>query len=273
MGTEEITAFLTHLAVNDKVSASTQNQAFFALLFLYRDVLRISLPNIEGVVRAKRPEHLPVVFTPGEAKAILANLKGVPLLVASLLYGAGLRLTEALHLRVKDIDFGMNLITVRDGKGAKDRTTLLPESLRGALRNHLGKVKVIHKEDLQRGFGAVWLPFALAKKYTKAEKDWKWQYVFPSAKISPNREDGIVRRHYTSPSTIQKAVKDGMKLAEITKHGNCHTFRHSFATHLLESQYDIRIVQKLLGHKDLRTTRIYTHVLKNKSFVKSPLDT
>jgi integron integrase len=272
MGAEEITAFLTHLAVEDKVSASTQNQAFFALLFLYRDVLRINLPNIEGVVRAKSPEHLPVVFTPNEAKAILANLTGVPFLVASLLYGAGLRLTEALHLRVKDIDFEMNLITVRDGKGAKDRTTLLPESLREPITQHLAKVKFIHTEDLQRGFGTAWLPFALAKKYPNAAADWKWQYIFSFAKLSPTREDGVVRRHYTSPSTIQKAVRDSMKRAEITKYGNCHTFRHSFATHLLENQYDIRTVQELLGHKDVRTTQIYTHVLKNKSFVKSPLD-
>jgi integron integrase len=272
MGAQEITAFLTNLAVENKVSASTQNQAFFALLFLYRDVLRISLPNIEGVVRAKRPEHLPVVFTPNEAKTILANLTGVPLLVVSLLYGAGLRLTEALHLRVKDIDFEMNQITVRDGKGAKDRTTLLPDSLHEPLKTHLIKVKFIHTEDLKRGFGTVWLPFALAKKYPNVATDWKWQYIFPSAKLSPTREDGVVRRYYTSPSTIQKAVKDSIKRAEITKHGNCHTFRHSFATHLLENQYDIRTVQELLGHKDLRTTQIYTHVLKNKSFVKSPLD-
>ncbi len=272
MGAEEITAFLTHLAVKEKVSASTQNQAFFALLFLYRDVLKISLSHIEGVVRAKRPEHLPVVFTPREAKAILENLTGVPFLAAGLLYGAGLRLTEALHLRVKDIDFEMNQITVRDGKGAKDRVTLLPASLRESLNQHLERVKFIHSEDLRRGFGEVWLPFALAKKYPNAGKEWKWQYTFPSAKLSPTREDGVVRRHYTSESTIQKSVKDAVKKAEINKHGNCHTFRHSFATHLLENQYDIRTVQELLGHKDVRTTQIYTHVLKNKSFVKSPLD-
>lgn len=272
MGATEITEFLTDLAVNGKVSASTQNQAFFSLMFLYRDVLRINLPNIEGVVRAKRPEHLPVVFTVSEAKAILANLNGVPYLVVSLLYGAGLRLTEALHLRVKDIDFEMNQIIVRDGKGAKDRTTLLPESLREPLTQHLTKVKFIHTEDLRRGFGEIWMPFALSKKYPNAAKEWKWQYIFPSAKLSPTREDGVVRRHYTSDSTIQKAVRDSMKRAEITKHGNCHTFRHSFATHLLENQYDIRTVQELLGHKDVRTTQIYTHVLKNKSFVKSPLD-
>ncbi len=272
MGAAEITEFLTDLAVNGKVSASTQNQAFFSLLFLYRDVLQINLPNIEGVIRAKRPEHLPVVFTVSEAKTILANLKGVPFLVASLLYGAGLRLTEALHLRVKDIDFEMNQITVRDGKGAKDRTTLLPESLRESLNEQLTKVKFIHTEDLRRGFGETWMPYALSRKYPNAAKEWKWQYIFPSAKLSPTREDGVVRRHYTSDSTIQKAVRDSMKRAEITKHGNCHTFRHSFATHLLENQYDIRTVQELLGHKDVRTTQIYTHVLKNKSFVKSPLD-
>ena len=272
MGIEEITAFLTHLAVNDNVSASTQNQAFFSLLFLYREVLHIALPRIEGVVRAKRPAHLPVVFTANEAKKILANLTGVPFLVASLLYGAGLRLTEALRLRVKDIDFETNQIIVRDGKGAKDRTTLLPDALREPLRQHLERVKFIHTEDLRRGFGEVWLSFALAKKYPNAGKDWKWQYVFPSTKLSPNRMDGVVRRHRASDSTVQKAVKEAMKHAEIVKHGNCHTFRHSFATHLLENQYDIRTVQELLGHKDVRTTQIYTHVLKNKSFIKSPLD-
>lgn len=272
MGAEEITAYLTHLAVNEKVSASTQNQAFYALLFLYRDVLKIGLPNIEGVVRAKRPEHLPAVFTRREAKAILENLTGVPFLVASLLYGAGLRLTEALHLRVKDIDFEMNQIIVRDGKGAKDRVTLLPESLRELLEQQIAKTRFTHTQDLRRGFGETWMPFALAKKYPNAGKEWKWQYIFPSAKLSPTREDGVVRRHYTAESTIQKAVRDAMNRAEINKHGNCHTFRHSFATHLLENNYDIRTVQELLGHKNVKTTQIYTHVLKNKSFVKSPLD-
>ena len=272
MGAEEITAFLTHLAVKENVSASTQNQALFALLFLYRDVLKTALPRIEGVIRAKRPEHLPVVFTPREAKMILENLSGVPYLVASLLYGSGLRLAEALRLRVKDIDFEMNVVTVRDGKGAKDRTTLLPGVLCESLRQHLTKVKFIHAEDLRRGFGEVWLPFALSKKYPNAGREWKWQYVFPSTKISPTREDGKPRRHHTSETTIQKAVGNAVKHTEINKHGNCHTFRHSFATHLLENQYDIRTVQELLGHKDVRTTQIYTHVLKNKSFVKSPLD-
>lgn len=272
MGADEISAFLTYLAVEGKVSASTQNQAFFAILFLYRDVLKIVLPKIEGVHRAKRPEHLPVVFTTAEAKAILGNITGVPFLVASLLYGAGLRLSEALHLRVKDLEFGTNQITVRDGKGAKDRVTILPDTLCKPLKQHLVKVKFIHTEDLRRGFGAIWMPFALNRKYPNADKEWKWQYVFPSAKLSPTREDGVVRRHYTSESTIQKAVKDAMKRSEIYKHGNCHTFRHSFATHLLANHYDIRTVQELLGHKDVRTTQIYTHVMQNKSFIKSPLD-
>jgi len=272
MGAEEISAFLTHLAVQGKVSASTQNQAFFALLFLYRDVLRIHLPKIENVHRAKRPEHLPVVFTPTEAKAVLGNLSGVPFLVASLLYGAGLRLTEALRLRVKDVDFETMQITVRDGKGAKDRATILPKSVAGQLKDHLATVKFTHTEDLRRGFGEVWLPFALAKKYPNAGREWKWQYIFPSSKLSPNRNDGVVRRHHISDSNVQKAVKIAMQKALINKHGNCHTFRHSFATHLLENHYDIRTVQELLGHKDVRTTQIYTHVLQNKSFVKSPLD-
>jgi integron integrase len=272
MGADEITEFLTDLAVRGKVSASTQNQAFFALLFLYRDVLGIELPRIEGVVRAKRSEHLPVVFTAAEAAAILDRMSGVPKLVASLLYGSGLRLSEALRLRVKDIDFEAVSITVRDAKGAKDRVTLLPESIREPLEEQLARTRFIHEKDLAHGFGEVWMPFALGRKYPKAGREWKWQYVFPSTKISPTREDGIARRHHTSENTIQKAVAKAMLEAGINKHGNCHTFRHSFATHLLENQYDIRTVQELLGHKDVRTTQIYTHVLKNKRLVRSPLD-
>lgn len=272
MGAEEVTIFLTDLAVNGKVSASTQNQAFFALLFLYRDVLKINLPQIENVIRAKRPEHLPTVFTSEEAKAILSHLNGVSFLVASLLYGAGLRLTEALRLRVKDLDFESAQIIVRDGKGARDRVTLLPATLHEPLKKHLVRVKSIHDEDLKRDLGEVWMPFALSKKYPNAGREWKWQYAFPSTKISPTREDGKPRRHHTSETTIQKAVGNALRQSKINKHGNCHTFRHSFATHLLENQYDIRTVQELLGHKDIRTTQIYTHVLKNKSFVKSPLD-
>lgn len=240
--------------------------------FYNRDVLQIALPRIENVIRAKRPEHLPVVFTPTEAKAILARLSGVPFLVASLLYGGGLRLTEALRLRIKDIEFETGQIIVRDGKGAKDRATMLPVSLREQLEKHLARVRFVHAKDLQNGLGEVRLPFALAEKYPNAGREWKWQYVFPSTKISPTREDNKPRRHHASETTIQKAVRSAMNAAEINKHGNCHTFRHSFATHLLENNYDIRTVQELLGHKDVRTTQIYTHVLKNKATVKSPLD-
>jgi len=272
MGADEISAFLTDLAVKGNVSASTQNQALFALLFLYRDVLKIALPRIEGVVRAKRPQHLPVVFTPAEAKAILARLSGVSFLVANLLYGSGLRLSEALRLRIKDIDFETSQISVRDAKGAKDRMTMLPDSLKETLKNHLTRVRFIHDEDLRRGFGEVYLPFALERKYPNAGREWKWQYVFPSTKISPTRYDGKPRRHHISENTIQKAVKKALGETQINKHGNCHSFRHSFATHLLENQYDIRTVQELLGHKDVRTTQIYTHVVQNKSIVKSPLD-
>ena len=272
MGAVEITAFLTDLAVRGKVSASTQNQALFAILFLYRDVLGIELPRIEGVVRAKRPEHLPVVFSAPEAKAILDQMSGVPHLVASLLYGSGLRLSEALRLRVKDIDFESGNITVRNAKGAKDRTTILPEALREWLEKQLARTRFIHGKDLAAGLGEVWMPFALARKYPRAGQEWKWQYVFPSTKISPTREDGKPRRHHTSETTIQKAVKRAMDEAGIKKHGNCHSFRHSFATRLLENLYDIRTVQELLGHKDVRTTQIYTHVMKNKNFVRSPLD-
>jgi integron integrase len=273
MGAEEIQAFLTHLAVNKNVSASTQNQAFSALLFLYQKVLQIELPQIENVTRAKRPEHLPVVFTRTEAKEILSHLTGVPYLVVSLLYGSGLRLMEALRLRVKDIDFEMKQITVRDGKGEKDRVTMLPQFILEDLGKHLTKVKFQHEEDCKRGFGEVLLPYALKRKYPNANKDWKWQYVFPSAKISPTREDGKLRRHHTSESTIQKAVGEAIKKARINKHAGCHTLRHSFATHLLTNHYDIRTVQELLGHKDVRTTMIYTHVLKQGGQgVKSPLD-
>lgn len=272
MGASEISAFLTHLAVEGKVSASTQNQALFALLFLYRDVLEIDLPRIENVVRAKRPDRVPTVFTPREAKAILSNLTGVPFLVASLLYGSGLRLSEALRLRVKDLDFENSQLAVRDGKGAVDRLTLLPKSLHQSLEQHIAKVRFIHTEDLRRGFGEVWLPYALERKYPNAGKEWKWQYVFPSTKISPTREDGKPRRHHTAEATIQKAVRDAMRKTQINKHGNCHTFRHSFATHLLKNHYDIRTVRELPGHKDVRTTQIYTHIIGNNSFVRSPLN-
>ena len=272
MGVDEIRRYLTHLAVEKNVAASTQNVAFNAILFLYKQVLEINLPLIDGVLRAKKPKHLPVVFTPAEAKSIIAELEGTTHLIVSLLYGSGMRLTEVLRLRVKDIDFEMMQITVRDGKGAKDRVTMLPTSLAAHLQIQLERVKLLHNADLAKGFGEVFLPFALARKYPDTDKKLAWQYVFPSIKISPTREDGKLRRHHTAESTIQEAVKKTVGKLGINKHGSCHTFRHSFATHLLESRYDIRTVQELLGHKDVRTTQIYTHVLKNKSFVKSPLD-
>ena len=272
MGVSEIRDYLTYLVVEKNVVASTQNVAFNALLFLYKQVLGIELPPIKGVLRAKRPARLPTVFTSNEAKAIINELQGATRLVVSLLYGCGLRLTEALRLRVEDIDFENRQIIVCDGKGAKDRVTVLPESLIEDLKRHLQRVRLLHEDNLAKGFGAVWLPFALARKYPNADKQFAWQYVFPSTKLSPTREDGKIRRHHTAESTIQEAVKRTVQKLKIDKHAGCHIFRHSFATHLLENHYDIRTVQELLGHKDVRTTQIYTHVLKSKAFVKSPLD-
>jgi integron integrase len=272
MGAGEIREYLTHLAVDKNVAASTQNVAFNALLFLYKHVMGVELPPIEGVLRARRPARLPTVFSPAEAKLVISQMDKTPRLVASLLYGAGLRLTEAVQLRVKDIDFDTGLITVRDGKGFKDRTTILPASLTDDLQKQLANVRVLHAEDLARGFGLAPLPFALKRKYANADREFAWQHVFPSAKMSPSRDDGIVRRHHVAESTIQGAVKKAIKFAGVDKHAGCHTFRHSFATHLLENHYDIRTVQELLGHKDVRTTQIYTHVMSRKNFVRSPLD-
>ena len=240
--------------------------------FFYKQVLEINLPLIDGILRAKKPQRLPSVFTPNEAKSIIAKLEGSTHLIVSLLYGSGMRLTEVLRLRVKDIDFEIMNITVRDGKGEKDRITLLPSSLVESLKIHLERIKLLHQQDLAKGFGEAWLPYTLARKYPNTNKVFAWQYVFPSIKISPTREDGKLRRHHTAESTIQEAVKKAIRKLKSNKHASCHTFRHSFATHLLENHYDIRTVQSLLGHKDVRTTQIYTHVLQNKSFVKSPLD-
>ncbi len=273
MGVEQIREYLTYLAVQKRVAASTQNVAFNAILFLYKQVLGIELPLIDGVLRAKRPARLPAVFTREEAKAIINDLDGPVRIIVSLLYGSGLRLTEALRLRVKDVELENGQLIVRDGKGAKDRTTILPAGIIEELRRHLESVKRLHEEDVSRGFGSVLLPYALARKYPNADKLFAWAYAFPSTKLSPSREDGVVRRHHTAESTIQQAVKRAMSKLKIYKHANCHSFRHSFATHLLEDQYDIRTVQELLGHKDVRTTQIYTHVVKNKNFVRSPLDT
>lgn len=272
MGVDEIRQYLTYLAVEKNVAASTQNVAFNAILFLYKQVLEIELPIIDGVLRAKKPQCLPAVFTPNEAKAVIAEIEGTNHLIVSLLYGSGMRLSEVLRLRVKDVDFERTTVTVRDGKGEKDRVTMLPSSVAAPLQIHLARVRVLHESDLAKGFGEVFLPYALARKYADANRKFAWQYVFPSTKISPHREDGKLRRHHTAESTIQQAVKRAIKKLGIEKHASCHTFRHSFATHLLENHYDIRTVQELLGHKDVRTTQIYTHVAKNKSFVKSPLD-
>jgi integron integrase len=272
MGADEIGAYLTHLAVEKKVAASTQNVAFNALLFLYKQVLGVELPRIEGVFRARKPARLPTVFTPAEAKRVISFLEKTPKLVASLLYGSGMRLSEAVGLRVKDVDFESGSITVRDGKGFKDRTTILPQSSIEELRNQIERVRALHGEDLRRGLGLAPLPFALKRKYPNVDKEFGWQYLFPSAKLSASRDDGIMRRHRVAESTIQEAVKRAIRAAGVDKHASCHTFRHSFATHLLENHYDIRTVQELLGHKDVRNTQIYTHVLKNKNFVRSPLD-
>lgn len=273
MGEKEIRAFLTNLAVEKNVAPSTQNQALCAILFLYKHVLKINLPLIDDVERAKKISRPPVVFTKEEVSEILRRLKGVQWLMASLLYGSGLRLMECHRLRVKDIDFGYNQIIVNDAKGEKNRITMLPKTVVDPLLKHLNWVKSIHEKDLKEGFGSVYLPYALEIKYQHASKEWKWQYVFPSYKRSLDPKTGIERRHHIYETVLQKAVKLAMKDAGIEKHASCHTFRHSFATHLLEAGYDIRTIQELLGHKDIKTTMVYTHVLnKGGKGVKSPLD-
>jgi len=270
---QEIRDFLTHLAVHDHVAASTQNGALNAVLFLYRHVLKLPLPALQDIERAKRPRRVPTVFAREEVQAVLAQLSGMPRLMANLLYGAGLRLMECVRLRVKDVDFAYHQITVRDGKGAQDRVTMLPQSVEAALQRHLTKVKVLHEEDLLEGYGEVYLPYAFARKDPEAGKAWVWQYVFPAAKRSLDPRAGIVRRHHVSETVLQKAVKDAIQRAGIQKRGSCHTLRHSFATHLLENGYDIRTVQELLGHKDVSTTMVYTHVLqRGGKAVRSPLD-
>ena len=273
MAAPEVEAFLSHLATEKNVSASTQSQALSALLFLYREVLGIELPWLENLTRAKKPQRLPVVLTVAEVKAILVRLDGRNALMANLLYGAGLRLMEVLRLRVKDVDFGMRQITVRDGKGFKDRVTMLPESLIEPLQRYLQKVKEIHQEDLRAGFGEVYLPYALERKYPNAGREWGWQYIFPSSQRSIDPYSGKERRHHLDEKVLQRAVKTAVRDAGISKPASCHTMRHSFATHLLESGYDIRTVQELLGHKDVSTTMIYTHVLnRGGRGVTSPLD-
>jgi integron integrase len=273
MGEREISDFLTHLAVEKRVAASTQNQAFSAVLFLYQRVLERKLDFIDNVQRVTRPTRIPVVFTPAEAHAVLARMHGEHRLMAELLYGAGLRLMECVRLRVKDLDFGYNQITVRDGKGLHQRVTLLPQRLRRSLQLHLAHVRALHQRDLATGGGRVHLPFALERKYRNADRSWPWQYVFPAAKLSKDPRSGELRRHHVSEKNLQNAVKLALRQAQVPKAASCHTFRHSFATHLLENGYDIRTVQELLGHKDVSTTMIYTHVLSKPGLaIRSPLD-
>jgi integron integrase len=261
MAETEIRQFLAHLAVDTKVSASTQTVALSALLFLYRDVLKTELLHIDHIERAKPSQKLPVVFTRAEVDAVLVRLSGTHHLIACLLYGSGLRLMEAIRLRVKDLDFERGELSVREGKGAKDRVTMLPASIVPLLQAHLSKVRILHRADLKAGYGEVVLPFALARKYPRAAREWGWQFVFPSLTRSCDPRSGVMRRHHVSPNHIQRAVKTAIRLAQFNRNGSCHTLRHSFATHLLEDGYDIRTVQELLGHKDVRTTMIYTHVL------------
>ncbi len=273
MGAAEIEAFLTYLAVDRNVAASTQNQALSALLFLYRQVLKQDLVGSIDSVRAKRPKRLPTVLTKEETLRVIGFLSGTHQLMAKLLYGSGLRLMECVRLRVKDVDFAQRQIIVRDGKGMKDRITMLPDVLIQRLREHLQHTKHIHEDDLAKGYGSVYLPFALERKYPNADREWLWQYVFPATRLSTDPRTGITRRHHINESSLQKAVRRAAKRAGIDKRVTCHTFRHSFATHLLEDGYDIRTVQELLGHKDVKTTMIYTHVLNRGPLaVRSPLD-
>jgi integron integrase len=273
MAEPEINAYLTHLAVKDKVSASTQNQALSALLFLYRHVLDREIGDLGEVIRARKPSRLPVVMTREETRAVLSHLKGDKWLMASLMYGAGLRLMKCLRLRIQDVDFARNEVTVRDGKGAKDRVTMLPASVKMPLQRHLQAAKQIHEKDLTDGWGRVQMPYALDRKYPNASADWRWQWVFPQESRWRNRETGEQGRHHVHESIVQKAVKEAVAKAGLVKHVSCHTFRHSFATHLLQDGYDIRTIQELLGHKDVSTTMIYTHVLnRGGQGVRSPAD-
>ena len=274
MGIPEIKQFITHLTSDKNLSASTQNQALSAVLFLYRHVLKINLDETDlNLLRPQKGNTVPVVLSKEEAKLIISKMTGVYKIIAQIMYGSGLRIMETMRLRVKDIDFENHQIIVRDGKGGNDRPTMLPELVIKPLQNHLQQVKLIHEKDLADGFGTVYLPFALDRKYPNAKKEWIWQYVFPATTRFKDTETGIIGRHHLHETAVQKAVKEATTLAKVNKRVSPHTFRHSFATHLLQSGYDIRTIQELLGHKDLKTTMIYTHVLQRGGLaVKSPLD-
>lgn len=274
MGDKEIREYLTKLAVEDKVAASTQNQALCAIIFLYKEVLKKKVGELEDMVWSKKPKKLPVVFSKDEVKSVLNNLEGTDWIISNMLYGAGLRLIECLRLRIQDIDFSFNQINVRNGKGDKDRITILPEIVKPALKEKIKNVELQHKEDLKKGYGKVYLPFALERKYPNANKKIGWQYLFPADKLSEDPRGNLIRRHHIGESAIQKAVKTAIGKAGIRKNAGCHTFRHSFATHLLESGTDIRTIQELLGHSSLNTTMIYTHIINKGAFgIMSPVDT
>jgi integron integrase len=273
MGAVEIESFLTHLAVEREVSPSTQNQALAAILFLYQEVLHLPLDQEILPVPAKRSKHLPVVLSQGEVQRVIHHLSGTYKLISQLLYGSGLRVTECLTLRIQDLDFERREITIRSGKGNKDRRTVLPDLISQPLKNQLEIVQLLHQQDLRDGYGSVYLPKGLARKYPNAQREWIWQYVFPSPNLSRDPHSGIIRRHHLHPSGLRRAVRSAASKARVEKHVTPHIFRHSFATHLLENGYDIRTVQELLGHADVSTTMIYTHVLnKRGTGVKSPLD-
>jgi integron integrase len=273
MGAAEVEQFLSHLAVQERVAASTQNQALSALLFLYREVLRQELDDSINSVRAKPSRYLPTVLTQAETHAVLDRMSGVPQLVAQLLYGSGLRLSEGLQLRVKDLDFAQSQVVIRNAKGNESRVTMLPSRTIEPLKMQLQRIKRLHQQDLEQGYGLVALPYALERKYPNAGREWLWQYIFPSIGIPLDPRSGLRCRHHLHESSVQKAVKQDTRAAGIQKRVGCHTFRHSFATHLLQDGYDIRTVQELLGHKDVKTTMIYTHVLnRGGRGVKSPLD-
>ena len=273
LGEADVTRFLSSLAVERKVSASTQNQALSALMFLYEEVLRLPVGWLAALVRAKRPARMPVVLTRDEVRAILDRLPGISWLVAALLYGTGVRLLEGLQLRVKDIDFATNEIMVRGGKGDRDRVTMLPERLKGPLLHHLAEVRRLHERDIAEGAGWVELPGALGREYPGAGREWGWQWVFPATRVYVDRASAERRRHHLHESVVQRAFREARRAAGVVKPASCHTLRHSFATHLLEGGYDIRTVQELLGHRDVRTTMIYTHVLKRGGLgVRSPAD-